>query len=82
MTASVLPSFSNGHSLHIVITLGTFILFALAIALAMGINAYDCSQYSKVTGRETVSNFGTCYVKTEKGFIPREELEYRAITKE
>lgn len=70
----------------IVITLGTLlgviILFALAIASAMGMNAYDCSQYSKVTGRETSSNFGTCYVKTEKGFIPRDELEYRAVTNE
>lgn len=70
----------------IVITFGTLfaivVLFALAIAFAMGMNAYDCSQYSKVTGRATSSNFGTCYVKTEKGFIPREELEYRAVTNE
>ncbi|EHQ3257634.1 hypothetical protein QO517_004388 [Salmonella enterica] len=61
---------------------GVAVLSTLAVSLAMGINAYDCSQYSKVTGRETASNFGTCYIKTEKGFIPREELEYRAITNE
>ncbi len=61
---------------------GVAALFALAILLVMAINSYDCSQYKKVTGRETVGSFGTCYVKTGKGFIPRDELEYRAVTNE
>lgn len=52
------------------------------IGFAFSMVAYDCSNYSDVTGRETKYSFGTCYVKTERGFIPQDELKARSVTNE
>lgn len=51
-------------------------------SLGFGMVAYDCGNYSDVTGRETKYSFGTCYVKTERGFIPQDELKARSVTNE
>lgn len=52
------------------------------VGFAFSMVAYDCGNYSDVTGRETKYSFGTCYVKTERGFIPQDELKARSVTNE
>lgn len=40
----------------------------------------QCSSYESMTDRQTrFSIVSGCYVKTEKGWIPREEMSKRAI---
>lgn len=43
---------------------------------------HSCKNYGDITGREVKYSYLTCYVKTDRGFIPRDELNFRAATHE
>lgn len=55
-------------------------LFVL-IAVIAGISGYvSCNSYSDMTERQTkYSIVSGCYVKTDKGYVPQEEMSKRAI---
>lgn len=68
---------------EIIYTIVTMLMaFFIIGGAAMQIVNYDCYKYAEVTGRDVKTNFGTCYVKTERGFIPRDELNFRSATHE
>lgn len=48
----------------------------------MLVSRYKCTVYSEMTQRETAFRGATCFVNQNGRFIPREELELRAITNE
>lgn len=50
------------------------------IAFSMWMVSVNCAAYQSITGRTSESRFVTCYVKTEKGFIPVSEFEARSVT--
>lgn len=60
--------------------------FSVAVffgVVASVVNEYDCSVYTKNTGRKTTFEFGTCYVNLAGDrYIPQTELKYRAVTNE
>ena len=72
--------------LLLVIALSTLAAVAiLFIAIIFCINKAaqkECDVYSEVTLRQTEFRFMECYVFTPKGWIPRSELEKRAVTNE
>lgn len=58
---------------------------AVLLVTAVGVRSLDkhaCENYGDITGREVMYSYTTCYVKTDRGFIPREELNFRAATHE
>lgn len=54
----------------------------VAAAGVRGLDKHACENYGDITGREVTYSYVTCYVKTDRGFIPREELNFRAATHE
>lgn len=58
---------------------------AVVLVIAAGVRSLDkhgCENYGDITGREVMYSYETCYVKTNRGFIPREELNFRTATHE
>ena len=61
-------------------------LISLLFVLGIGGNEferYQCNQYSKITGKQTVySNFDVCYVMTESGLQRWDEYKIRYIARD
>lgn len=58
---------------------------AVSLVIAVGMRSLDkhgCENYGDITGREVKYSYATCYVKTDRGFIPRGELNFRVATHE
>lgn len=57
-----------------IVLLGLFGLQCMA-------TSFDCDQYSKMTGKETKSNYGTCFIKQNNEWLSWEEYKLRNATK-
>lgn len=42
--------------------------------LAWGLTIFDCKTYGDSTGRTVKMEYGTCYVKTDKGWFSKDQL--------
>lgn len=55
-------------------------IFAVVIYLGNKYSSYQCSNYSRITGKETIyAEFDTCYIKSEQGYQRWDEYKARAI---
>lgn len=71
----------TSNSIELITTLILVAIIVVALAFWNTIAGFmQCNSYESMTDRQTrFSIVSGCYVKTEKGWIPREEMSKRAI---
>lgn len=71
----------TSNSIELIATLILVAIIIVALAFWNVISGFmQCNSYESMTDRQTrFSIVSGCYVKTEKGWIPREEMSKRAI---
>ena len=66
-------------SAELLVTGISLILIVIVLLISCGIDAYACSNYGSLTERTTkYSIVNGCFVKTDSGWIPQEEMSKRA----
>lgn len=71
----------SNSAFELIATLIIVVVIAVCLLFWNGISGFmQCNSYESMTDRQTkYSIVSGCYVKTEKGWIPREEMSKRAI---
>ena len=71
----------TSNLIELITTLILVAIIVVALAFWNVISGFmQCNSYESMTDRQTrFSIVSGCYVKTEKGWIPREEMSKRAI---
>lgn len=66
-------------SAELFVTILTLIFVIIFLIISRCIDAYACSNYGSLTDRTTkFSIVNGCFVKTDSGWIPQEEMSKRA----
>ena len=66
-------------SAELFVTAISLIFLVIILLISRGIDAYACSNYGSLTERTTkFSVVNDCFVKTNSGWIPQEEMSKRA----
>ena len=66
-------------SAELFVTAISLIFLVIILLIPRGVDAYACSNYGSLTERTTkFSIVNGCFVKTNSGWIPQEEMSKRA----